>query len=64
VKQLKALVRDIVDPSRDLGHVDRALSKQIQDMSLSDQGLTPSTTKACSTKAARAAEGDVGGKCP
>jgi len=27
VKQLKSLVRNIVDPSRDLGHVDRALGK-------------------------------------
>ncbi|KAM5441904.1 hypothetical protein MferCBS31731_003166 [Microsporum ferrugineum] len=26
-KQLKALVRDIIDPSRDLGHIDRALAK-------------------------------------
>ncbi|KAK2834964.1 hypothetical protein FQN49_006738 [Arthroderma sp. PD_2] len=26
-KQLKALVRDIIDPSRDLGHIDRALVK-------------------------------------
>jgi hypothetical protein len=25
VKQLKSLVRNIIDPSRDLGHVDRAL---------------------------------------
>ncbi|KAL1970536.1 hypothetical protein VTN77DRAFT_4180 [Rasamsonia byssochlamydoides] len=28
VKQLKSLVRNIVDPSRDLGHVDRALGKE------------------------------------
>jgi hypothetical protein len=28
VKQLKSLVRNIVDPARDLGHVDRALSKK------------------------------------
>jgi selT/selW/selH-like putative selenoprotein len=62
MKQLKALVRDIVDPSRDLGHVDRALAKQIQGMSLSDQGLTPSATEARSTEAARAEEGDVRGK--
>lgn len=27
IKQLKSLVRNIVDPSRDLGHVDRALGK-------------------------------------
>lgn len=27
VKALKALVRNIVDPARDLGHVDRALKK-------------------------------------
>jgi hypothetical protein len=27
VKQLKASVRNIIDPSRDLGHVDRALNK-------------------------------------
>ncbi|PGH06881.1 hypothetical protein GX51_02126 [Blastomyces parvus] len=27
-KQLKSLVRNIVDPARDLGHVDRALAKQ------------------------------------
>ncbi|KLJ06449.1 hypothetical protein EMPG_10154 [Blastomyces silverae] len=27
-KQLKALVRNIIDPSRDLGHVDRALAKK------------------------------------
>ncbi|KAL1954970.1 hypothetical protein VTO42DRAFT_377 [Malbranchea cinnamomea] len=26
-KQLKSLVRNIIDPSRDLGHVDRALAK-------------------------------------
>ncbi|OJD11742.1 hypothetical protein AJ78_07540, partial [Emergomyces pasteurianus Ep9510] len=29
-KQLKSLVRNIVDPSRDLGHVDRALAKKKQ----------------------------------
>ncbi|RAO69169.1 uncharacterized protein BHQ10_005181 [Talaromyces amestolkiae] len=28
VKQLKALVRNIVDPTRNLGHVDRALNKE------------------------------------
>ncbi|EEH19095.1 hypothetical protein PABG_01414 [Paracoccidioides brasiliensis Pb03] len=28
VKQLKALVRNVVDPSRDLGHIDRALAEQ------------------------------------
>lgn len=27
-KQLKALVRNIIDPARDLGHVDRALRKK------------------------------------
>lgn len=27
MKQLKASVRNIIDPSRDLGHVDRALNK-------------------------------------
>ncbi|OAL71057.1 hypothetical protein A7D00_4719 [Trichophyton violaceum] len=26
-KQLKALVRDVIEPSRDLGHIDRALAK-------------------------------------
>ncbi|KAI5299355.1 hypothetical protein KEM55_002259 [Ascosphaera atra] len=26
-KQLKALVRNVIDPTRDLGHVDRALNK-------------------------------------
>ncbi|EED16867.1 selenoprotein domain protein [Talaromyces stipitatus ATCC 10500] len=31
VKQLKALVRNIVDPTRDLGHVDRALNKANKD---------------------------------
>jgi len=62
MKQLKALVRDIVDPSRDLGHVDRALAKQIQGVSLSDQGLAPSTTEASSTETARTGEGDVRGK--
>ncbi|KAF3484185.1 selenoprotein domain-containing protein [Arthroderma uncinatum] len=28
-KQLKALVRDIIDPSRDLGHIDRALKGRV-----------------------------------
>ncbi|QGA20622.1 hypothetical protein EYB26_008328 [Talaromyces marneffei] len=31
VKQLKALVRNIVDPTRNLGHVDRALNKANKD---------------------------------
>ena len=31
VKQLKALVRNIVDPTRNLGHVDRALNKEKKD---------------------------------
>jgi selenoprotein W-related protein len=31
VKALKQIVRDRIDPDRDLGHVDRALSKQPAD---------------------------------
>ncbi|EZF28706.1 hypothetical protein TMEN_5536 [Trichophyton mentagrophytes] len=30
-KQLKALVRDVIEPSRDLGHIDRALAKGRDD---------------------------------
>ncbi|EFR02956.1 selenoprotein W family protein [Nannizzia gypsea CBS 118893] len=30
-KQLKALVRDVIEPSRDLGHIDRALAKERGD---------------------------------
>ncbi|KAK2744111.1 hypothetical protein FQN55_006979 [Onygenales sp. PD_40] len=30
-KQLKSLVRNVVDPSRDLGHVDRALAKKKEE---------------------------------
>lgn len=40
-KQLKSLVRNIVDPSRDLGHVDRALAKKQgkgEDVAVADQG--------------------------
>jgi len=28
VKQLKSLVRNVVDPGRDLGHIDRALGRE------------------------------------
>ncbi|KAI5284931.1 hypothetical protein KEM54_000943 [Ascosphaera aggregata] len=38
-KQLKALVRDVIDPSRNLGHIDRSLKKSHQ----TDKGGPPTT---------------------
>lgn len=36
VKHLKSLVRNIIDPSRDLGHIDRSLKKSQQAQSQSE----------------------------
>jgi hypothetical protein len=52
VKQLKSLVRNIVDPSRDLGHVDRALSKQ-------HKGAETAPEPATVTNATATSSGDV-----
>ncbi|KAH8700610.1 Rdx family-domain-containing protein [Talaromyces proteolyticus] len=38
VKQLKSMVRDVIDPLRDLGHVDRALSRVVKG---DDSASTP-----------------------
>lgn len=35
VKELKARVRNVIDPSRDLGHTDRALKKGKEEESAS-----------------------------
>ncbi|KAK2809407.1 hypothetical protein FQN50_003866 [Emmonsiellopsis sp. PD_5] len=39
-KQLKSLVRNIIDPSRDLGHVDRALAKKKAEKEKEKDGVT------------------------
>lgn len=50
VKQLKALVRNIVDPTRNLGHVDRALNKANKDKDV------PKTERKEATKPESSAE--------
>ena len=49
-KQLKALVRNIVDPSRNLGHIDRALAQMAEAMSVSEQRPASTTAKTPSAK--------------
>lgn len=46
VKQLKSLVRNIVDPSRDLGHVDRALGKEHKSAGAETTPVAAATTTA------------------
>lgn len=50
VKQLKQLVRNIIDPSRDLGHVDRQ-----KDKAQSGGSSTPSQTTSVAQRAAEPA---------
>ncbi|KAL3481210.1 Rdx family-domain-containing protein [Aspergillus californicus] len=47
VKVLKSRVRNVIDPSRDLGHTDRALKKDLSDHS----GLKDSSTAAATAPA-------------
>lgn len=49
VKHLKQLVRNVIDPSRDLGHVDRD-HKQKKSRSTSDEKSSSSSTGQLSTK--------------
>lgn len=51
VKQLKALVRNIADPTRSLGHVDRALDKAKADANNSNNNdNTHGTTEPSKTR--------------
>ncbi|GAD92517.1 hypothetical protein PAAG_00818 [Paecilomyces variotii No. 5] len=56
VKNLKSLVRNVVDPSRDLGHVDRALGKEIK---AADIATAPSVTGPVSSSSGPAPTGGI-----
>lgn len=56
VKNLKSLVRNVVDPSRDLGHVDRALGKEIKAR---DTAVAPNVTGPVSSSTGPAPTGGI-----
>lgn len=44
IKHLKSLVRNVIDPSRDLGHVDRALGQKVENTAAPTATGTASAT--------------------